>query len=215
MITITVINSDDAPDRLVSMWAEADRLGLSMRRQKGDGPATLADHRAAWRHIVESDDPCGVVMSDRTAPDDGLVALLQPNFLDLLLARHDLVLLDVEDRDDEAEVQTVRPLRRAVPETAAYIMSRKAAVAALESGTADTLHGVLNGLRSQGVAPAFVSPPILSAQSPMDERKDDGLALRPRRALGRRLRAMRSRGGEIVVPRTPTRQAQPEESISA
>lgn len=132
-----VISRDGEPERLVAMWAEAERLGVALHRiaatdgAPGDdaGLMRVSDHRRAWARVAAGGAPHAVVLEDGAALDDRLSALLDADRLAREVPAQSIVNLD-GGRRGEGEPAIVAP---AVPPAYchAYVIGREAAAALL------------------------------------------------------------------------------------
>lgn len=128
MIPVYIISRNDAPERLVALWADAERLGISIVRVGTDG--SESSHRAhakAWKKIAEGDAPFAVILDDDVRFDERLVSLLDRDFLARALPPRSIVVLDrMEDREPaELDMAIIKP-RSLRSRGQAYIASRVA-----------------------------------------------------------------------------------------
>lgn len=142
MIPVYVISRDDAPERLVALWADAERLGISISRIRPEGPAEENQdtsvpngHRRAWERIADGDAPYAVVLHDDVELGEELLPLLDRSFLAKSLPPRSVLVLDgpqfgvAEELSDAAIVRPISP-----PNSFhAYIISRVAVRSLLAS----------------------------------------------------------------------------------
>ena len=166
-----VISRDGEPERLVAMWAEAERLGVALHRiaatdvAPGDDAELMrvSDHRRAWTRIAGSDAPHAVVLEDGAALDDRLGALLDADRLAREVPGHGLVNLD-GGRPGEGEPRIVAP---ATPPArcGAYVIGREAAGALLAATRrTESLERTLARRGEHGVEMRVAEPaPVVAA----------------------------------------------------
>lgn len=212
MIELVVISRDDEPERLVAIWAEADRLGLPLRRHSvpDDRPVDLSDHRDVWVGISEGDSRFSVVVTDAVSLDDALLPLLDEPFLERALEPAFFVKLDEpSDEDDEDRPRLVFPLRSAEG-FEAYLVSREGAAILANASGADVSQAVAAASRRALTAYSLLPAPMGMAA---EGRRGGGAIER----AGRTLQRVRGRllGRTIYLPLGPPSDATPPTSISA
>ena len=101
-VSLYVVSRDDAPERLVALWAETDRMGAPLIRvgasqgAPGEDAALLraSDHRRAWERVADGDAPVAIVLEDDVALDDRLAPFLDMDALGEAVPPLGLVNLD-------------------------------------------------------------------------------------------------------------------------
>ena len=101
-VPLYVVSRDDSPERLVSLWAEAERMGVPLVRvgasegAPGEDDVLLraSDHRRAWERIVESGVSAAIVLDDDVSLDDRLAPFLDAATLIEALPERGLINLD-------------------------------------------------------------------------------------------------------------------------
>lgn len=130
MIPVYLISDDGAPERLVALWADAERLGIQLIRvstSASNDPATayLEGHRRAWQRIADSDAPFAVVIEDTVAFDERIVPLLDRDFLSRALLPRSIVLLDTPDQKEAERLDAAIVEPSSAPRSSrAYIVTR-------------------------------------------------------------------------------------------
>ena len=173
MIPVYILSSDNAPERLVALWADAERLGISITRVAAKAPggeppavATLENHKRAWARVADGDAPFAAIIEDSVALSDALLPLLDRAFLARALPPRSVLVLDGDDRDmpDRSDAAIVRP---ATPPLGfrAYIVSR-VAVRQLLTGAQEgaAFDRMLSRRRDFGVETFVVVPPAVVAE---------------------------------------------------
>lgn len=162
---VYVISRDGEPERLVALWAEADRLGVELHRiaatdaADGDDAALIraSDHRRAWARIAAGEATHAVVIEDGAALDDRLAPLLDLGRLAREVPDHGVVNLD-GGRPGEGEPRIVRP-GTAPQRCGAYVVARGAARALLDSPRrAEPLERALARRAEHGVEVCVAEP---------------------------------------------------------
>ena len=166
-----VISRDGEPERLVAMWAEAERLGVTLHRIAATDGAPgddadlirLSDHRRAWARIAEGDAAHAVVLEDGAALDDRLGALLDADRLAREAPRRGIVNLD-GGRPGEGEPRIVAPTSTPA-RCGAYVIGRDAARALLAAPRrAEPLARTLARRGEHGVEIRIAEPaPVVTA----------------------------------------------------
>lgn len=226
MVTVNVVSHDDAPDRLVAIWAEAERLGFALRRQgvdpaEGDGRAALlAAHVACWRSFLESRAGYVAVLHDDALPEDPLAPLLDETVLDQLMAGEGLLCLSSTDEGhDPFEEPRVYRLAAIPGAMGAYVVSRAFAsklVEVADRGAADLRSAIERAVERRGelrcVVPAVVSCEEAASTDP----GAGGLMDRTRSAVRRVARKLTDRSDGMVIPQpSAPRSVRSKEAISA
>ena len=193
-VPVFVISRDGEPERLVALWAEAERLGVDLTRigatesDGGDDRELLraSDHRRTWERIAGGAVRHAVVLEDGVALDDRLVPLLDAAYLAREVPEHGLVGLDGgrPGEDDPAEGDGATRLVRTPAlsgRCAAYVIGRGAAIALLRAPRrAEPLERAL--ARALGVELMLADPaPVLAPAAP---EPSDGWMARLRRLGG-------------------------------
>ena len=212
MITLTVISSDDAPDRLVAIWAEAERLGIPLRRHAASAPAEdaagrLADHRAIWNELVQSRARFAAVIPDDVAFDEQLARLLDEEFLGRLMGGGGILRLDGTSEDDGGDLRVTAA--EDLNGFEAYIVSRDTAALLLRAtrdgadaarGASDRMGAALTSVgRAGNPLLAALPPPVAGERVARVHR--GGLIDRSRRAIRRALRPFAPPMPAVPVPR--------------
>ena len=207
MLPIIVINRDDAPERLVAIWADAERLGLALKRRAATGTPDdpLADHRAAWALIAGGEASHALVTGDDVALDDTLVPLLDISFLSEAMPNGGVVRLDGE-RDADAD-ETLRLVRwHGGRPPRAYIMSREAARMLVDRGEdagCDLGAALRSVSRSGAAALAVMPPPIVPPVDALPQARLGPL----QRLREQALRLVSGPGIVVPLPAAPPRPA--------
>lgn len=172
MIEVVLISHDDAPERLVAAWAEAERLGLKLRRRsscaatgEADGEARAADLRAACADVEAADLPFAAILRDDATLDESLLPFLDAAALARAMAPKAALRLDGPWRDDGDDRPRIVPIARAVAGFEALIVSREAArvLAGAGEGAADPTDAVRRGA-ARGIELAAALPPPVGTQ---------------------------------------------------
>ena len=201
MIPVHVLSGDDAPERLVAIWADAERLGIAISRVgarsvEGLAPAERAvavaeNHRRAWTRIADGDAPFAAVLTDNVALGEPLLPLLSREFLARSLPPRSVLVLDAGAGLEEA-TGPARIVRPVAPPAGfrAYIISR-VAVRQLLAGDAASgpLDRVLARRRDHGIETFLVLPAPVSSEGGAETGETDGANWAPSRvaAWGRNL----------------------------
>ena len=166
MIPVYLISDDGAPERLVALWADAERLGIQLTRVStgsSNDPAVayMDGHRRAWQRVADSEAPFAMVIEDSVALDERVVPLLDRDFLSRALLPRAVVLLDTPDVKEAERLDTAIIEPNAVPRsTRAYIVTRIAVrkLLAFESEAGPVAH-VLARRKEHGISTLVVVPP--------------------------------------------------------
>ena len=128
MIPVYIVSRNDAPERLVALWADAERLGIFIIRISTDGSESRRQaHAKAWTKIAEGDAPFAIVLDDDVRFDERLVSLLDREFLARALPPRSVVVLDrAEGREPvELDMAIIKP-KSLRSRGQAYVASRVA-----------------------------------------------------------------------------------------
>lgn len=163
-VPIMVINTDDAPDRLVAVWADAERLGLRIERvgQSASGNASrdrLQAHADAWARIANGACEFAIVADDDVGLDERLLPLLN---VDVLAREFDGPTVVNLDGGPSAAPEPTRIVYAARPPHSfgAYIVDRATATLLQQLATgAESLDGLLLNLSRHGVETLVAAPP--------------------------------------------------------
>ena len=203
---VYVISRDGEPERLVALWAEADRLGVTLHRiaatdpAEGDDAALIrsSDHRRAWARVAEGDDAHAVVLEDDAALDDRLAPLLDAARLLREVPDHGVVNLD-GGRPGEGDPRIVRP-SGPLQRCGAYVVARGAARALLNAPRrAEPLERTLARRAQHGVEVCVAEPAPVVAPGAADAGVAGGWLAR----LGQFVRGERGGVAANVPPLRP------------
>ena len=215
-VPIYVLNRDAASERLVSVWADAERLGLRLVRvaeeETGDAArARLAAHASAWTKIADGATEFAIVAEDCIDLDERLLPLLDTTALARRFEGPTVVNLDGGPTGGPGPVRIVKhdqPLRS----FGAYVIDRATAsrLAGLVSpqGTLLSLEEVLaNG----GVTMLVAAPaPVAGLASGEPDPEEFGTLTR----IWRRLRPRRRPHHSRTQGNVGTRQAAPNAPLA-
>ena len=215
-VPLYVISRDGAPERLVALWAEAERMGVPLVRvgasdgAPGDDEATMraSDHRRAWERVAAGEDAVAIVLEDDVALDDRLAPLLDADALAGALPPLGLVRLDGGcGGEGEARIERATTL---AGRCGAYALRRETAAALLAAPRqAGPLERWLVRQRENGLSLHVAVPAPVAAPDREDEAEPGrGAGLRGFAArLGRALRMDRASPAPADRPAQPPRAA--------
>ena len=165
---VYVISRDGEPERLVALWAEADRLGIELHRVAAtDGVAgedsarmRLSDHRRAWQRVAEGEHSHAVVLEDVAALDDRLAPFLDAARLVRDLPPRAVVNLD-GGRPGDGEPR-IAAAPNGFGRCSAYVLASEAASTLLAAPRGDeTLERALAGGGEHGLTLCVVEPALV------------------------------------------------------
>lgn len=219
-IPVYIISQNDAPERLVAIWADAERLGFPIIRvataaNSDDDGSYMDGQRRAWQRIAQGDAPFAAVLEDNVVLDERLMPLLDRSFLSKALPPRSVLVLDAKDRH-EAERPAAAIVRPNVlpAECHAYIVSRVAVRHLMELGEGETSFAdVLAKRRQHGIDTLAVLPPPVTTASDTPEPDAGGPA---RSSLVSRLRdAVQRISSNNSAPFEPVPVPAPEPKVKA
>ena len=196
-VPLYVVSRDGSPERLIALWAEAERMGVPLVRVgasdtvPGEDEALMraSDHRRAWERVAEGEAPVAIVLEDDVALDDRLAPLLDADTLSAALPSRGLVNLD-GGAGGEGETRIERTLGMPA-RCGAYALGRDTARALLAAPRhLEPLERTLLRHREHGVELRVALPaPVVSPER--DDEPDHrpglgGLVARLRHALAER-----------------------------
>lgn len=216
MVTVHVVSHDDAPERLVNMWADADRLGLDLRREGVSAPSGDADdaadleaHASCWRHLIEGRAGFAAIVHDDVMLEDGLRALLHENVLKAVMPERGVMVLDALDIGDGEDAEPrVHRLARVPSRPSAYIISRETAADALgvrEQG-AGSVQAVLSLSTPRRGELLAVVPSVVSKDDAADG-ASTRLVDRTRKAMRRVAQRLGDRSEGVRLPQPSKEEA--------
>lgn len=207
-VPIFVLNTDDAPDRLVAVWADAERLGLRIERvgyvSTDDGQRDRLDaHASAWARIADGASRFAIVAEDDVGLDARLLPLLDVPRLARDLAGGAVVCLNGGPVDHD-EVTRILPASRFPRDCNAYLLDRDTALSLRDMATdCASLPALFTGLSAGGLATMVATPaPIPGVVHDENVVEANGLLARLwRRYRSKRKASDRSNDGNVPSAR--------------
>ena len=212
-VPIYVLNRDDALDRLVAIWADAERLGLRIERvgqTPTDDPARdqLSIHVDAWSRIANGGSRFAIVLEDDVGLDERLLPLLDTTRLAGELRGDQVLNLDGGPSDPPGSTRIIDAKQPPVS-FGAYLLGRDVAerLHALVEG-AQSIDEFFANLPEHDVQILVATPPPVAGALSATTEPDEGpwLTRMWRRLKGRDLEEVRpdhSVEREMAVPAIP------------
>ena len=210
-VPVYVLNRDAASDRLVAVWADAERLGLRLLRVpeealEDDARARIAAHISAWSRIAGGETEFAIVAEDDIDLDERLLPLLDVTMLAREFDGPTVINLDGGPVDGSGPARVVIAKQR--PRSfGAYIINRSTAAYLFELVDPRSTLPDLESVLADGGVTTLVATPAPAAGPASSE--PDAEELGTLRRFWRRLRRPHSNdqsslarraGGAGLVP---------------